>query len=315
MRTRLWLAPLAGVTDFTFRTICKSWGADIMVSEMVSADGLHFSPKQTLPYAEFDECQRPFAIQIFGSEPEIMSEAVHTLSELKPDMIDVNMGCPVKKVVKRNAGSALMKNPPLAESIVSAVKGACKIHNLPLSVKFRAGWDNSSINAVDFAMRMENAGADYVIIHPRTRSQMFSGKSNWQIIRDIKDKVAIPVVGNGDIFTPEDAKRMLEETGCDEIMIGRGVMGKPWIFKQIREFLENGTKWQPEPYEIIDTVKRHINLKIAEKNAEKALLEMRNHLSAYTKGYSGSAKVRNLINSTTDVQAVLEAIELLILSD
>lgn len=314
IKTQIWLAPLAGVTDSAYRIICKNWGADILVSEMVSADGLHYSPSKTLPYATFSEMERPFSIQLFGSDPEMMAMGAKTAGNLRPNMIDINMGCPVKKVVKRQAGSALMKDPVLAAEIVKSVKTACSSLEIPLSVKFRAGWDSESINAVEFATKIEEAGADMLILHPRTKSQMFSGYSNWDLIRQVKERVKIPLVGNGDIFSPEDALRMLDATNCDHLMIGRGVMGKPWIFKQVKDYLEKGTYEEPSPKEIFSTIENHIALKIKDRNPDKAIMEMRHHLSSYTKGFHGSAKVRNLINNSTNIEEILTAIKTLIYS-
>jgi len=308
----LWLAPLAGLTDSSFRTICKKWGADIVVSEMVSADGLKYSYNQTIPYASFKENQRPVGIQIFGSKPDVMKEGAEKIAQLSPDFIDINMGCPVKKVVKRGAGSALMRNPELAANIVKSVKEACVQYNLPLTVKIRAGWDMLTRNAVDFAMRMQDAGADLIIIHPRTRSQQYAGKSDWSIITDIKNAVDIPVIGNGDILTPDDALDIIQKTNCDGIMIGRASVGKPWLFKQIKLLRESGKLWTPSPDEIIFTIREHYELVIAEKGERIAIMEMRTHLSAYTKGYRDSAKVRAFINQSQDIESLLKTIEDLI---
>lgn len=309
----LWLAPLAGLTDSAFRTVCKNWGADIVVSEMVSADGLKYSYDHTIPYARFAETQRPAGIQIFGADPEIMKIAAEKIALLKPDFIDINMGCPVKKVVKRDAGSALMKNPELAAQIVQSVKKVCQQNNLPLTVKIRAGWDMLSRNAIDFALKMEDAGADLIIIHPRTRSQLFGGKSDWSMIKELKKKLKIPVIGNGDILTPQDAVRMKDETGCDGIMIGRGCIGKPWLFQQIKVLLETGEKWTPSPEEIMTTIREHYEITIQEKGERIAILEMRNHLSAYTKGYRNSASIRQQINQSTDQDELLAIVAMLIL--
>lgn len=316
LQNKLWLAPLAGITDNAYRTICKRWGADITVSEMVSADGLVYAPRQTLPYAVFEEEQRPYAIQLFGSSPAIMAKGAEIIAGLKPDLIDINMGCPVKKVIQRNAGSALMKDIPLAVEIIKAVKAICHKYELPLSVKFRSGWDADSINALAFARAMELAGADLIIIHPRTRSQMFGGRSNWDLIREIKENVTIPVIGNGDITSAEDAARMLQETRCDGIMIGRAVLGRPWIFHQIKIYLEEGRTWHPQPEEVMHTIQEHLKLKITLSSHNNPLPEMRPHLNAYTKGYPGSSQVRELINKSTDLPQIINAISnLILLSD
>ena len=301
----LWLAPLAGLTDFAFRTICKRWGADIVVSEMVSAAGLKCSYEKTVPYARFSEILRPAGVQIFGATTEIMTIGAEKIACLSPDFIDINMGCPVKKVIKRGAGSSLMQTPEVAAEIVRAVKKVCDRHNIPLTVKIRAGWDMQSRNAVDFALRMQDAGADLIIIHPRTRSQQFAGKSDWSLIKELKDSLQVPVIGNGDIINPEDAMRMKDITNCDGLMIGRGCVGKPWLFKQIKVLRETGELWNPSPDEIISTIREHYDLTIQEKGERIAILEMRTHLSAYTKGYRNSAQVRQQINLTVDKAELL----------
>jgi len=239
-KPRLWLAPLAGYTDQAYRQICKEWGAEILVSEMVSADGLIRDSAKTAQYITFLDTERPFGIQIFGSEPYVMAKAAEFLIPYKPDFIDINMGCPVKKVVRRGAGSALMQTPEKAAVIVKEVQNALA-GSIPFSVKFRSGWDNSSLNFLYFGIMMQDSGADFVILHPRTSRQMFGGLSNWEHIKALKARLNIPVVGNGDLHSPEDAERMLNETRCDGLMIGRGALGKPWIFRQCREFLTSGS--------------------------------------------------------------------------
>lgn len=309
----LWLAPLAGLTDNSFRSICKQWGADIVVSEMVSADGLVYSYDKTAPYARFNDDQRPFGIQIFGSKPDIMAKAVQKISDFKPDFIDINMGCPVKKVIKRGAGSALMNNPLNACLIVEKVKSECEKQSMPLCVKIRSGWDHNSINAIEFARGVADAGADMIIIHPRTRSQMFAGKSDWSLIKRLKSQIDIPVIGNGDVISAEDANRMMSETNCDGVMIGRGAVGKPWIFQQIKYLWQKGILWHPQPEEIIETINQHYYLLLREKGEFVGIREMRKHLSAYTKGYPGSAQIRNLINQSEDISQIKQAVKKLII--
>ncbi len=285
-----------------------------MVSEMVSADGLKYSFNKTISYARFTEKQHPAGIQIFGSDPKVMREGAKIAADQAPDFIDINMGCPVRKVVKRGAGSALMLDLKSAIEIIKAVKEICQEYKLPLTVKIRAGWDAKNINAPDFARRIADAGADLIIIHPRTKSQMFGGSSDWSIIKEVKESVGIPVIGNGDVLTPQDARKLVELTGCDGIMVGRGSIGKPWIFRQIKVFLEKDEIWTPSPNEIMSTIKEHYIQVINEKGETVALKEMRTHLSAYTKGYQGSARIRELINNSKEISPLLDKIENMIIS-
>ena len=310
-KQKIWLAPLAGFTDSAFRTICKKCGTDVVVSEMVSADGLIHNKEKSLKYLDFTDFQRPYGIQLFGSDPIIMAKGAEIALEMKPDFIDINMGCPVKKVIKRGAGSALMNTPELAESIVQEIKNVMSGTSIPLSVKIRAGWDNFSINAVEFGQKMENTGCDMICLHPRTRSQMFSGKSDWSLIKKLKEKLTIPLIGNGDITSVEDIIRMFKETECDSVMIGRGVLGKPWIFRNIKEHFENGEILDISWKEKLKIIKKHFELEIEHKGEKQALVEMRSHFSYYTKGLPGGAKVREFINRCLDSEDVLEAIETL----
>jgi len=305
---KIWLAPLAGFTDNAFRKICKQNGADIIVSEMVSADGIVFDKNRSIPYTDSDESQRPFGIQLFGSDPKIMAKAVEIILEKKPDFIDVNMGCPIKKVIKRGAGSALMKNPERAEAIIREMKNALKGIKVPLSAKIRSGWDMQNINAIDFGKMLQSAGADMICLHPRTRTQMFSGRSDWSLIKELKQNLAIPVIGNGDIRTAEDAREMFSQTKCDSIMIGRGILGKPWLLKEIKDYLlksEITSLSFSEKYEII---LQHFEEVVKNRGEQIAIREMRTHFSYYTKGFKGSAKIRDFINKSSDKKAVLSAI-------
>ena len=307
IRHKLWLAPLAGYTDKSFRSICRECGADVVVSEMISADGLLYNREKSLEYACFDESQRPFAIQIFGSNADIMKMGAEIALHEKPDILDINMGCPVKKVVKKGAGSALMKNPQEAERIVQTVKNLTAKAGIPLSVKLRAGWDNFSINAVDFGRRMEAAGADLICLHPRTRSQMFSGFSDWNLIAQLKNAIKIPVIGNGDIKDVESAAAMFEQTGCDGVMIGRGALGKPWLFRQIRCFLEEGRPIKIENEEKLRLIRKHIDLTVREIGEDRAMIELRSHFAFYTKGYHNSARVRAEINNCFHADQIMAA--------
>jgi tRNA-dihydrouridine synthase B len=298
---KIWLAPLAGITDISFRSICKSCGADVVVSEMVSADGLVLNPEHSLKYTRFTEAQRPFGIQLFGSDPVIIGKAARITESLNPDFLDFNMGCPVKKVIKKGAGSALMKDVDRAVKIVREIKKNIS-EQLPLSVKIRSGWDLFSINVLEFATRLEEAGADMICYHARTRTQMYSGRSNWQLIAELKRKLSIPLIGNGDIRTPEDALQMFEITKCDSIMIGRGSLGRPWIFNEIKEFLKTGSHDILEPEKKFNIIEEHCKLTCHEKNEEQALKDLRTHFAFYTKGFEGGSRVRNYIFHSQDLE-------------
>lgn len=313
---KLWLAPLAGLTDRAFRLICKENGADVAVTEMVSSDGLIHDFAKSFQYAKFSESEKPLGIQLFGSNRDTMAQAAELLlaesersrSPVYPSFIDINMGCPVKKVVKRNAGSALLKDLDLAGKIVSSVKNVLQGKDIFLSVKIRSGWDSNSIVAVEAAQIIADNGADIIIVHPRTRSQLYSGVSDWSVIRDVKKSVGIPVVGNGDIRCAEDAQRMFATTGCDSIMIGRGCLGSPWIFDQIKLLL-TGTKKELSYYCKYKIVKKHFQLCIENKGKEIAVKEMKTHLCHYTKGIRGSSKVRNLLNASSDAEEMMKLLE------
>ncbi len=312
---KIWIAPLAGITDKAYREICKRKGADVIMSEMVSADGLVYSREKSLEYAYFNESQRPFGIQIFGDDPDIMAKGAEIVLLENPDFIDINMGCPVKKVVKRGAGSALMKTPELAMKIVKSVKKVLAGTEIPLSVKFRSGWDNENINYLEYGKMMEDAGADLLILHPRTRSQMFSGHSNWEHIKLLKEQSKVPVIGNGDIWNSLDAQNMLNKTNCDSIMIGRGIVGNPWIFQEIKNYWTGKEKIEITPEEKFSTIKQHLELAVEYKGLHRALPEMRTHLSSYTKGLRGGAEARKIINSTVDLKNILETLEKLLLGN
>ncbi len=308
-KNKVWLAPLAGITDNPYRTICKECGADVVVSEMISVDGLLYNRDRSLEYAQFEDQQRPFGIQLFGSDPKVFKKAVKVALTLKPDFIDINMGCPVKKVIKRGAGSALMTTPDIAFAIVSETKNILSPLNIPLSVKFRSGWDINSINSLEFGQQMQKAGADMICLHPRTRGQMFSGKSNWELIAELKKEIDIPVIGNGDIITIDDMITMYKQTGCDSVMIGRGIMGKPWLFTQIQDYFSSGKIRQITTEEKLEIIRRHMELMIFHKGEKQAVYEMRTHFSHYTKGLRGGAMVRNKINKLHDVDKILLLVE------
>lgn len=304
---KLWLAPLAGYTDFTFRSIAKQCGADVIVSEMVSADGLYYNYDNSIAYAQFNDIQRPFGVQLFGSDPEMMAKGAEIISRLNPDFIDINMGCPVKKVVNRMAGSALMKDIDLACRITESVKKVASKYNLLVTTKFRSGWDLESINYLDYGKALENSGSDALILHPRTRSQMFSGHSNWQHIKILKANVKIPVVGNGDIKSITDAKEMFSQTKCDSIMIGRGALGKPWLFQEIKNFYQ-GTNSNIDKLSI---VLNHYKLALNNKKEDAqlhAIREMRSHFTYYSKGIRGSSSLRDKINHTSEPEEIYSII-------
>ena len=300
---KLWLAPLAGYTDYTFREICKENGADVLVSEMVSSEGLVRKHEKTISYMKFNDFQRPFGIQLFGSEPKIMTESALIAAQYQPDFIDINMGCPVKKVVNKGAGSALMKFPDRAANIIKSIKRELSTE-IPLSAKIRSGWDKTNINAVSFARNLEQNGLDFICIHPRTRSQMFSGKSNWFLIKELKEELTIPVIGNGDIFKAEDATGMFNLTNCDSIMIGRGALGQPWIFNKIKN-----SNFKIDKEKRLEIIKRHIELFTKKGNSSKPIIAIRSHLNRYLKGFPQVAKAREKINKTEDKDYILKIIE------
>lgn len=288
-KNHILLAPLAGYTDKAFRKLCAIQGAGLTFTEMISAKGLQYHNAHTMELLSVSEEEGRAGVQLFGDDPQIISEIAARLEETdgaRIALFDINMGCPAPKIVNNGEGSALMKNPALAGEIVSALK---KKVTLPVTVKFRKGFDAAHINAVEFAKRMEDCGADALSIHGRTREQYYSGTADWEIIAAVKNAVKIPVNGNGDIFKPEDAKKMLEETGCDGVMIARGAMGNPFIFRMIREYLETGQYALPTIGEKMEICKEHARLACAEKGEQVAMKEMRKHACAYLKGIRGSA--------------------------
>ncbi len=288
------LAPMAGVTDLPFRLLCKEQGAGLLCMEMISAKALQYKNKNTKALLSIHPEEYPVSLQLFGSDPQIISEQAKVIEELPFQILDINMGCPVPKVVRNGEGSALMKNPKLVYEIVSATVKAIE---KPVTVKIRKGFDDSCINAVEIAKIIEEAGASAVAVHGRTREQYYSGKADWDIIRQVKEAVHIPVIGNGDVTSGEKAIAMQEETGCDGVMIGRGAQGNPWIFRELLEYEKTGKlPERPSAQVIRETMLRHARLQIEFKGDYLGIREMRKHVAWYTKGLKGSARLREAIN-------------------
>ena len=300
------LAPMAGVTDLPFRLLCKEQGAGLVCMEMISAKAIAFHNRNTEKLMQIDSGERPVSLQLFGSDPEIISEIAKSIEERPFDILDINMGCPVPKIVGNGEGSALMKNPKLVEQIVSMTVKAIK---KPVTIKIRKGFDDNHVNAVEIAKIAEASGAAAVAVHGRTREQYYSGKADWEIIRQVKEAVRIPVLGNGDVDSPVRAKELFEETGCDGIMIGRAARGNPWLFGQILAYLETGTlKPHPSMEEVRQMMLRHARMQIDCKGDYTGIREMRKHISWYTAGYPHSAKLRAQINSVESLKELEELI-------
>ena len=304
IKNRVVLAPMAGVCNSAFRRIVKEMGCGLIYAEMVSDKAIFFNNQKTIDMLYMTDEERPIAQQIFGSDEESFVNAAKFIYEnMHPDIIDINMGCPVPKVaVRAQAGSALLKNPDKIKKIVSSVVASVPI---PVTVKIRSGWDANSINAVEVAKICEKAGASAICVHGRTRSQGYSGKADWNIIKQVKENVSIPVIGNGDIIDIYSAKKMLEETGCDAVMIGRAALGNPWIFKEINEYIENGNIIdKPKPIDKVNMCLKHLTYLKKLKVTKVAVLEIRNHVAWYLKGIKGSNDIKNRIYKTKDIDEI-----------
>jgi tRNA-dihydrouridine synthase B len=302
------LAPLAGVSDSPFRRLAREQGASAVYTEMVSADGLVRGGQATLDYCRFEPEERPIGIQLFGSDPAIMADATRVLCELpeaaRPDVVDINMGCPVRKVVNRCAGAALLTDVPRLGEIVRRM---AEVSTVPVTAKIRLGWDGDSRNVVEVARALEGAGAAAVAIHARTRAEKFEGEAHWEMIGEARRAVGIPVIGNGDVRSAEDAVRMLEMTGCDGVMLGRAAFGDPWVFRRLRAFHERGeTLPPPTAAERLEAGVRHLGLMVAAVGPECAAREMRKHVAWYIKGLPNSARVREQVNRTRSVEEMAE---------
>ena len=306
LKNNIFLAPMAGVTDMPFRILCKEQGCGLVYTEMVSAKGMYFNDVKSFKLTEISDAEKPACVQIFGSDPVIMAGIAEKLNDSGASIIDINMGCPTPKITRNGEGSALMLKPKLAGEIIKAV---CSVSIKPVTVKIRKGWNENSVNAVEIAKIAEENGASAITVHGRTREQFYSGNADWGIIRDVKKSVSIPVIGNGDIFKPQDAKRMLSETGCDALMIGRGAQGNPWIFRQVVNYLDTGELLPgPTPEEKLSVILRHLNMLIDLKGEHIGICEMRKHIGWYVKGMRNSASFKENVFKLTSRDELIESL-------
>jgi len=308
LKNNVILAPMAGVTDLPFRVLCKEQGAGLLCMEMVSAKAIYYGSKNTEELMKISPAEMPVSLQLFGSDADIMADMAKKIEEKPFAVLDINMGCPVPKVVNNGEGSALMKNPKLAEEIITKMVRAVK---KPVTVKIRKGFDEAHLNAVEMAKIAEASGAAAVAVHGRTREQYYAGKADWDCIRAVKEAVKIPVIGNGDVTDALSAERLLKETGCDGVMVGRAAQGNPFIFREITEYLETGViPPKPTPAEVRATIERHARMQMEEKGEYTGVREMRKHLSWYTVGYPNSAKYRQMINSMETMEELLHSLDM-----
>lgn len=307
IENNIFLAPMAGVTDLPYRVLCKEQGAGLTCTEMISAKGMYYKDDKSWKLAQLSESEVPAAIQIFGSEPDILSYAAEKLNDSEAAILDINMGCPTPKITKNGEGSALMLKPKLAGELIKAVVTVSK---KPVTIKIRKGWDDEHINAVEFALIAEKNGAAAIAVHGRTREQFYSGKADWDIIKKVKDEVSIPVIGNGDIYTPEDAVRMLESTGCDAVMVGRGAQGNPWIFRRILHYINEGELLaEPDLEQKKQMILRHLDMLVELKGEYTGVREMRKHISWYVKGSRNSSHFKDRVFKAITQEEMTELVQ------
>lgn len=306
LKNNIILAPMAGVTDMPFRILCKEQGCGLVYSEMVSAKGMHYNDSKTQNLICIDEFERPVSVQIFGSDENIMASTAYNLSNKKVDIIDINMGCPTPKITKNGEGVALMRNPEKVEKII---KNVVKSTDKPVTVKFRLGWDFDTINVLELSKIAEQSGISAIAIHGRTREMFYSGIANWEIIKKVKENILVPIIGNGDIRNLDDAKRIIELTNCDGIMIGRAAQGNPWIFAEIESGLKGKKFEAPSFFEKKKTIIRHLEMLVKIKGEKTGILEMRKHFAWYIKGYKNATKLKEKIFKLSNYSEVLELLQ------